>query len=378
MEESRLKSARAYLVYNNRLQPTVEVKINNKFRGAAPAGASTGSKEVKYKNPVRVINLLNKNIFPSYEGEDLRNFEKIDREIKHLKSQIGGNGSIAFSFALFNAYFYFEDVQHATFPLPLGNVIGGGAHHGFTDIQEFLAIPKRAKSFPEAFKILIRIYEEANQTFSKKFCGYNDEGALIIKEKQNKILDKLSEIASRYQAYLGVDFAANSYYDAKTNTYLFEGKKLKPEEYIERVIELIKTYKLWYAEDPVQEKDVEGFKILTKKTKSFITGDDLTVTNPSNVLKFAKDEVIRGVIIKPNQIGTVSEALDSKRIADKYNLLAVISHRSGEADDYTISRLAVMYGFKVIKAGIAQSRIPKLNELMRLWQTIQHPKMSRI
>lgn len=367
----------AYIVYNNRLQKTVEVEINGKYRGAAPSGASKGSAEVKYLSPKAVVKRL-KEVFPKYIGEKIE-FEKLDREIKLLKSKLGGNGSIAFSFALFNASFKLKSDETYEFPYPLGNVIGGGAHHGFTHIQEFLVLPVKAKTFPKAIEIMVAIYKELMEEFTNKFCGFNDEGAMIIKEKEDRILDKIERVALRYSAKIGVDFAATSYYDKKSDSYIINGKKIKSEIYKQYVLDLIKSYHLIYVEDPVHEKDFEGFAEISKKSKkTYVTGDDLTTTNLELLKKAIKYKAITGIIIKPNQIGTITEALEAKALAEKHNILPVLSHRSGEADDYTISRLALAYKFKVIKAGISQSRIPKLNELMRLWYKSEKKKMSKI
>ncbi len=372
-----IKDLNAYIVYNNRLEQMVEVEINKKYRGTSPSGASKGSSEIKYLKATTSIKRL-KEIFPKYIGEKI-DFEKLDREIKLLKTRLGGNGSIAFSFALFNASFKLEENKIYYFPYPLGNVIGGGAHHGFASFQEFLVLPLKAKTFPKAMETMVAIYKDLMEEFYNKFCGFNDEGAMIIKEKEENILDKLEKVALMHGAKIGIDFASNSYYDKKSNSYKIKGKKIKAEEYKQYVIDLIKSYHLIYAEDPLHEKDFEGFAEITKKAKkTYITGDDLTTTNPELLKKAIKHKSITGIIIKPNQIGTITEALETKKIAEKHKILPVLSHRSGEADDYTISHLALAYNFKVIKAGIAQSRIPKLNELMRLWNTIEKKKMSKI
>ena len=176
-----------------------------------------------------------------------------------------------------------------------------------------------------------------------------------------------------------MDFASNSYYKKKTNTYIFEGKRYKREKYIEYIEELIEEYEIIYAEDPLQEKDFDGFRILNTSLKNtIITGDDLTTTNPFLLKEAIKNKSIKGIIIKPNQIGTLIESLEVKEIAEKNKIIPVLSHRSGEGDDNTLSKIAIEYSFPLAKIGVAGIRIVKINELVRLWNSVKKKKMVNI
>jgi len=374
----RIESISARVVYNNRLEEAVEVEINEKYKGISPSGASKGSHEVKYIPARLAVKRINK-ISEKYIGEKLI-FEKIDREIKFLKEKIGGNGSIAFSYALFNANFEVKDDEKYYFPLPLSNVIGGGMHNGNMNIQEILVSPSKAKTFKEAFEINRKIYEELKKILKKKksFLGYNDESAIISKLNDIESLNLVSRIVDKYDAYIGVDFASNSYYNTKTKKYEFLGKKLSTERYYDEIMNLIKEYNLKYAEDPFYEDDFERFSQLREdlKRSCYVVGDDLTTTNPKRLSLAIKERAISGIIVKPNQIGTISESIEVKEMAEKNDILPVISHRSGESDDNTISRVSIKYRFKLAKIGIAGIRIVKINELIRLWDKVYKKKVE--
>ncbi len=373
-----IQNIKARVVYNNRLEESVEVEINEKFRGISPSGASKGSHEVKClpaKLSVRRINTISK----KYIGEKL-NFEKIDRELKFLKEKIGGNGSIAFSYALFNANFAIDPNKKYSFPLPLSNVMGGGVHNGNMSIQEVLVSPSKAKTFKEGFEINRKIFIELMSFLKKKklFLGYNDESAIISKLNDISSLNLVSKIADKYDAHIGLDFASNSYYNPKKRKYLFLGKALNRERYYDEILKLIEDYDIKYVEDPFYENDFDMFHEIREdlKRRCYVVGDDLTTTNPERLSTAIKEKSITGIIIKPNQIGTVSESIDVKEMAEKNNILPVISHRSGESDDSTISRVSIYYGFKLAKIGIAGMRVVKINEFIRLWEKIYKKKVE--
>lgn len=364
---------KAYKVIDNRINYTIEVLVNNKYRGACPSGASTGKAEAKTKDVDESIYLINQ-IAEKYKGEDI-NFDIVDRELKFLKDRIGANGTTALSYAFFNTCLEWDNTKEYKFPLPLANTIGGGKHNGFTSIQEFLILPKKATTFLEAIDKVKVMYNTLKTKMRKRFYGYNDEGAMIIKEKDEKILEVMSNTLTG-EYYYGVDMAASSFYNPKTKKYEFSGKKYTREEFIDIVIELARKYKIYYLEDPLEENDFKGFSEVRRKLrKSIVVGDDLTTTNSNRLKKAIKEKAIKGIIIKPNQIGTIHEAIEAKELAENSNIIPVLSHRSGEVDDYTLSNLAVYYDFKIIKAGIAQSRIPKLNGLIRLWNSLEKKKM---
>lgn len=363
-------------IIDSRTKPTIETEINNSY-GKAPSGASTGEHEAKCFVPDHLQD-LEKHIKDKIEGRNLSQ-EEFDKELEEIDdtedfSRLGAI-AIASSLAFKNA----EGFNHTeSFPYPLSNVIGGGEHGGNTAIQEFLVLPVEAETFPEAVKTNTKIYQELKDRYKTKIRGINDEGALITSMDDEKTLRNLKKVADKHGARIGLDIAANEIYSNGKYIYPALNQRLNPEEQLEFVQKLIDEFDLIYVEDPFHEEDFTKHAELTSKNPEImITGDDLFVTNKDRLAKGIEQEACNSLIVKPNQIGTVTKTKQTVATAQRNNYTPVISHRSGETCDSSISDLALEWETPVIKAGIADIRIAKLNKLIRLWDKKKNPKMNK-
>ncbi|MBW6452006.1 MAG: hypothetical protein K0B02_04750 [DPANN group archaeon] len=370
-----------YKILDSRGNWTLAVEVNN-YIGITPSGASTGTYEAKTIDTEKSVNLVNTKL-QKLVGMPL-NQKIIDNELETIDgtdnfSNLGGNTTTAISMAVYNAIASKTQVGNI-FPYPLGNVFGGGAHGGYTEFQEFLAIPTKSKTIINAIEtneILYHTLKTKLLKIQKGNIGINDEGALTAKLNNIQALDIITDIADDVGCRIGLDIAASEFFDGKTYNYKTSGKKLKPEEQIEFVIELIKKYNLYYVEDPLNELDFEGFKEITKKVgkQCLISGDDLFVTNTKRLEMGLKSA--NAIIIKPNQRGSITRTIETINLAKKNNYTPVISHRSAETTDTTIARLALDYSIPIIKAGVVDMRIVKLNSLIQYWNNSEKPKMTK-
>lgn len=362
-------------IFNSRGEETTESLICSKKNfgiGSAPSGASVSSKEaklIKIDEGIKNFGKLKKKICGEFSQESFDEFLMDNIE------KIGSNLTTSLSFAFFNANRgNFMKKFSGEFPYPLGNVLGGGAHHGKTDIQEILLLPTKAKTISEAIKTNFQIMEEIRVKYKSKFYGLNDEGALIMDFKNEEALEKVALISKKYKARIGIDLAASEIFDGKK--YVYKNRKVSCEEQIEVLAKWIKDYNLYYIEDPFHENDFEGFRELTKRfgNKRLICGDDLFATQSVRLDK----SLANSCIVKPNQVGTVTGALKCIQKAKNLGMVPVVSHRSGETCDSTISNLALLT--KIAKFGISQIRVAKLNELIRLWDAFyslgKKPRMA--
>lgn len=377
-------------ICNSRGEPSVKVSVLTEkglFSSCAPHGASSGKYEAKNLEIEKIEKMFPK-IKKNLVGLET-DFSVMDKKLDKLGgkdfSKIGGNFSIALSQAICNSvsqnnpYILFG--QEKYFPFPLGNVVGGGAHGGGTDIQEFLVMPIKAKTIQEAAETNFEIWHRTERSLKAKglVVGRNDEGALVSRLSDLKTLDLISEIAEDFGARVGLDFAASELYSKKQYIYRKLGKKFSEAEQMDFVIHLIETYKLAYAEDPFQQNDFSSFNGLAKKTKCIICGDDLFASHPERLKKGIKTKAGNAVILKPNQAGTVSKILETAELARKGGFMPVVSHRSGDTCDSFISDLAVGIGAPLIKCGIMGSeRTAKINRLMEIWNCARRPEMARL
>lgn len=396
-------------ISDSRGNPTIEVEAavssrGKKFfgRAAAPSGASRGKYEVVDFPEGGVDAAIAK--LPKIEGAlkklkklDLSSVDSLLHEVDGTTnfSSIGGNTAVAVSMAVAKAVaaaknlplFAALNPRACEFPFPLGNVLGGGKHAGkrAPDIQEFLVVSAGARSVSEAIftnaavhKRVRKLIEQADPTFTG---GKGDEGAWAPNLKNDEALEIVARACEEISAETGVtvrpalDVAASSFYDEKTGAYVYEreGKKRSSGEQIDFIVNLIETFKLVYVEDPLHEEDFDGFAELTRKVggKCLICGDDIFVTNVSRIRKGLEKGSANAVLIKPNQIGTLSDTLEAVKLAKSGGCVPVISHRSGETTDETIAHLAVAWGCPMIKAGVVGGeRIAKLNELIRIWERV--------
>lgn len=391
-----VKRLHARRILDSRGNWTIEAEIESVRghfgAGSAPSGASVGSHEavvIDAEKEVRIANALSSKIkgveFSQKSIDDfLLNFDKTKSF-----SKIGGNTAIAVSFAAYNALSALNrpHVRHVSsgFPYPLGNVFGGGKHGGSMDFQEVLVCPAKAKTFPQAVEKMARTYHEFKAALQKKAgknnaVGINDEGALSAKIPFEKAMDALFPIAEGNGCRVGLDIAASSLWNGKKYAYNALKKSLDSGSQMDFISDLIKTYGFFYVEDPFHEDDFESFSALLKKRggHALICADDLTATNAGRLADAIGKKSINAAIVKPNQIGTVSLAREFTFLAFKNAIMPVVSHRSGETADSTISLLSVNWKVPIIKAGVVDMRVSKLDRLLELWDGCEKPRMNKL
>lgn len=411
--DSVIEDVRLRKIIDSRGNPTVEADIltwNGFGRAAAPSGASTGVNEVASfpEGGVdqvidEVEDLISSEII-GMEAEDLREIDTVLKEIDGTDnfSTIGGNTAVAVSMATAKAaassynlplYKFLGGIMPVSIPYPLGNMINGGAHAGTNapDIQEFLVIPVGASSIIEAMETNInvhrRIKEKIQATDSTFTGGKGDEGGWAPNLTNEQALEiqtsSCSEITDEtgIEVRPGLDVASSEFWDEKEQKYIYEreGVSRTVEEQIDYIADLVDTYKFFYVEDPIQENDFEAFAELTAKSGKdcLICGDDLFVTNPEILAKGIEANAANSLIIKPNQIGTLTDTYNSIQLAKANKYVPVVSHRSGETTDETIAHIAVAFNAPIIKTGAAGGeRIAKLNELVRIEEELPNPKMA--
>jgi len=392
-------------VLDSRGNPTVEVEVELKCgivgRAIVPSGASTGKREALElrdgekrfggKGVLKAVKNVNEILGPQLIGVDALNQVYIDYLLKELdgtenKSKYGANAILGISLAVAKAasaftgmplYRYIGGVNAILLPVPLMNFINGGAHaDNNLDIQEFMIAPVGAPSFKEAVRMGSEIFQTLKKILKKekKSTGLGDEGGVAPDfenhEAAIKVLIKAIEEAG-YSAgkdvLLALDVAASGLYE--DGKYKLEGRSLSSDEIIEYYEALASKYPVFLIEDGMAESDWEGWKKLTKKLNRLIlVGDDVFVTNPEIIKKGIEEGVANAVLIKLNQIGTLTETLSAIELAKKSGYKCVISHRSGETEDTTIADLAVAVNAGFIKTGSVNrsERVAKYNQLIRI------------
>lgn len=397
-----IEEVRARQILNSRGNPTIEVDvytIDGFGRASAPSGASTGRAEaVPFpKGGVKeAVKKVMETIAPEIVGlyaDDQEEIDMILHEIDGTENfeNIGGNTAYAVSLAVADAaadsyglslYQYLGGSMNSSLPYPLGNVIGGGKHAfgRATDIQEFLVLPVGASSFSAAVEANARIHRKLKGILGKMDStftgGKGDEGAWAPNISNDDALEALSKACSEvseemgFECRMGIDVAASSLWNPEKEVYVYErdGIERDTEEQIEYILSLIDRYNLIYVEDPLHEDDYEGFKELTSKAHGcLICGDDLFVTNAKRLEKGISMKSGNAIIIKMNQVGTLTDTWRTTRLAQENGYVPVVSHRSGETEAYHIAHLAVALNAPIIKTGVVGGeRIAKLNELIRI------------
>ena len=410
---SIIEDVMARKIFDSRGHETIEVDIittDGFGRASAPTGASTGKAEIISYPEGGVdtaIAKLEELVVPEIIGMDAEEQNEIDsllHEIDGTESfgNIGGNTVFAISVANAEAaatsydlplFQYLSGYSGNELPYPLGNVLGGGKHvlGKTTDIQEFLVLPLKAQNFTEAAIANTKVHQRIGKFLKKNDSnftgGRGDEGAWapnINNEEALKIVAKACEEISdelNIECRPCLDVAASSFWNPNEGVYVYsmEKKKRDSGEQLEYILHLIERYNLAYVEDPFAENDFESFSELTKKVKNcFICGDDLFVTNSKRLAKGIKMGAGNSIIIKINQIGTISDAWKTTRKAKRHGYLPVMSHRSGETTGSHIAHLAVGFSCPMIKTGVLHGeRIAKINELIRIEESLgNRAKMS--
>ena len=407
----KITAVKGRVVYNSRGSKTVEVDItaNDKFVGrvCAPSGASVGSYEATSfpkGGPEESIKILDKNAnkFIGLNPSDIRGIQeilkKIDKSTKYNK--IGGNLVFAITIAATEAaakatgqplykilaeilsHMEYLHTSEYRFPLPLGNILGGGVHAGpgTPDIQEILVCATGANTIEDAVKTNLDVHSELRSVLegvdSEFTNGRGDEGGWAPKLGNEKALEVSAKACERLgftlgrEVSLGVDFASSTQWDKTKQKYVYDraGFENDPGEQIDYTAQLIKKYKLVYAEDAVHEESFEGMAKLTDMCpRTMITGDDLTVTNTYILEDAIRKKSCNAAILKVNQAGGLYDALRFATKATKNDISLITSHRSGESNDAHISHIALATGSIMLKAGIVGGeRVAKINELLRI------------
>jgi len=406
--ETIIKDVMARKVFNSRGSPTIEVQVTTEEGygvAIAPSGASTGLNEAPSypKGGIdEAINLIRVLISSKLRGEDANEQDRIDRLLRDIDGTDnfparGGNTSIAISMAAAKAaasaqglhlFQKFNETTHYIFPFPLGNVIGGGKHAGRNtpDIQEFLSLPTRVESFYEAVRANIKVHQLVRKKIDKidlTFTGgKGDEGAWAPNLNNLKAIEILSNVCEEISNELGItirtglDVASSSFWDFKKGLYVYIKDNVTRDsgEQIEYIIDLINTYHLAYVEDPVHEEDFEGFSEITKNTKNcLICGDDLFTTNVKRLSIGIERKAGNAIIIKPNQVGTLTDTYEAVKLANKSGYVTIASHRSGESCDPYLAHIALAFSCPIIKLGITGGeRMSKINELIRIEDSLKN------
>lgn len=407
-------------IIDSRGNPTVEAEVHLEggFVGlaAAPSGASTGSREALElrdgdktrflgKGVLKAVSAVNNEIAQALIGKDASNQAEIDRLMIELdgtenKSKFGANAILAVSLANAKAaaasvglplYAYIAEINGTSgvysMPLPMMNIINGGEHaDNNIDIQEFMIQPVGAKSFKEALRIGAEVFHNLAKVLKKRglSTAVGDEGGFAPNLNSNaEALECIKEAVTNAGYELGkdvtlaLDCAASEFYNKETGNYELKGenKTFTSEEFTHYLENLCKEYPIVSIEDGQNESDVAGFAYQTKVLgdKVQLVGDDLFVTNTKILQKGIENGIANSILIKFNQIGTLTETLEAIKMAKEAGYTTIISHRSGETEDATIADLAVGVAAGQIKTGsLSRSdRIAKYNQLLRIEESLQ-------
>ena len=406
MTDTTIQSLRAREILDSRGNPTVEVDVtlaDGSFaRAAVPSGASTGAFEAaelrdggaRYlgKGVQHAVDNVIQKIAPSVIGLDACDQRAVDTKMIELdatvnKSSLGANAILGVSLAVAKAaaqskklpfYSFIGGANANLLPVPMMNILNGGAHADTNvDIQEFMIAPIGAPSFKEALRHGAEIYHNLKSVLKKRglATSIGDEGGFAPNLESNRAaLDLIIEAIEKAGFKVGTDIAlamdvaATEFY--KDGAYEFEGSQLSASEMIAYYKSLVDSYPLVSIEDPLSEDDWDGWKAITTElgSKVQLVGDDLFVTNPTRLARGIESQTANALLVKVNQIGTLTETLDAVAMAHKAGYRSMMSHRSGETEDTTIADLAVAAQCGQIKTGAParSERVAKYNQLLRI------------
>ena len=406
-------------ILDSRGNPTVEVEVEldggARGRAAVPSGASTGEREAvelrdgdkkRYlgKGVLKAVKAVNNELAAEVLGEDALDQALVDSLMIELdgtpnKQRLGANAILAVSMAVAKAaaeatgqplYRYVGGANARTLPVPFMNIINGGAHADNTlDPQEFMIVPHGAPTFAEALRMGVEVFHTLKGILKKKglATSVGDEGGFAPDLKSSEealetILEAIKGAGFKAgaQISLALDVAASELHEGKKYVFKKSGGAVKTSEQMVAMYEKwVKDYPIVSIEDGVGEKDWAGWKLLTQAlgTKVQLVGDDLFVTNPEILARGIEEDIANSVLVKVNQIGTLTETLDCVAMAGRAGYTCMMSHRSGETEDVTIADLAVATNCGQIKTGSASrtDRVAKYNQLLRIEEEID--PMSR-
>ncbi len=404
-------STHAREILDSRGNPTVEVEVELECgavgRAAVPSGASTGEREAvelrdgdkkRYggKGVTKAVTNVNEVIAPEIEGLDATDQVGIDKLLCQLdgtanKGNLGANAILGVSLAVARAsaqalglslYRYIGGTNARVLPVPMMNILNGGAHaDNNVDIQEFMIMPFGAETFREALRIGAEVFHTLKKVLHDRglATGVGDEGGFAPNLESNEqaiqvIIEAIEKAGYEpgKDVYLALDAAASSFYDADKGRYVLqaEGAEKTSEEMIDFYAPLIEKYPIRSLEDGLDENDWDGWKKLTAALgeKVQLVGDDLFVTNTSLLRRGIEEGCANSILIKVNQIGTLTETLEAIELAHTHAMTTVVSHRSGETEDTTIADIAVAMNTGQIKTGslCRSERVCKYNQLLRI------------
>lgn len=410
---AKIKSVLSREIFDSRGNPTVEAHIvlNNGMSATAsvPSGASTGTREAvelrdgdkKRFNGTGVLNAvenINKIIAPAITGKDSSDQKKIDSLMIELdgtenKSRLGANAILAVSIAVAKVSAYNECLpifkylggnKASLLPLPFLNVLNGGKHaDNNVDIQEFMIVPCGAPTFREAFRYAVETYHSLKSVLKSKkhYTSVGDEGGFAPNLKSNEEAVELIITGIEKAGYkpgkdiaIALDPASSEFYENNKYVMKADKRKLSSKEMVSYYKKLVSNYPIVSIEDGLAENDWNGWQILTKELgkKVQLVGDDIFVTNKKILAEGIKQGVGNSVLIKLNQIGTVSETLETVELAKKKGYTCMFSHRSGETEDSFLADIAVATGCGQIKTGAParSERVAKYNQLIRIEESL--------
>lgn len=409
---AQIAKVHARQVLDSRGNPTVEVDVitsnGSLGRAIVPSGASTGKHEAvelrdgdkkKYlgKGTLKAVANINSKMAKELEGLNVFEQNAIDHIMNLMdgtknKGKLGANAILGVSMAVAKAaaeelgmplYRYVGGVNANTLPVPLMNILNGGAHaDNKIDFQEFMIVPTGADTFSEALRMGVEVFHNLKSVLKKKGYSTNvgDEGGFApeIGSNEEAIETVLAAIeAAGYKPgkdiYIAMDAASTEFYDEKAKVYHFHkssGKKLKSDEMVDYWATWCKKYPIVSIEDGMAEDDWKGWKLMTEKLgdKIQLVGDDLFVTNVDRLQRGIDENTANSILVKVNQIGSLTETINAVSLAQRNGYTSVMSHRSGETEDVTIADLAVALNCGQIKTGSASrtDRIAKYNQLIRI------------
>ena len=408
---SYIEKIHARQILDSRGNPTVEVDVLTSngvsSRAAVPSGASTGIHEAveirdedqtKYlgKGVLKAVNNVNNVINNALKGLSVNNQNEIDKKLLDLdgtknKSNLGANAILGTSLAIakaaamesnFGLYKYIGGLDAVTMPVPMMNILNGGSHaDNKIDIQEFMVMPFGASSFSEGLRWGTEIFHHLKAVLKEKGFSTNvgDEGGFAPNLSSNEeaieyvilAIEKAGFVPGD-DVYIALDAAASEFYNSETDTYFFEStsEELTSEQLVDFWKDWSERYPIISIEDGLAEDDWSAWKSLTDKIgdKVQLVGDDLFVTNTERLQRGINEGIANSILIKVNQIGSLSETIDAVNLATKNGYTSVMSHRSGETEDHTIADLAVALNTGQIKTGSASrsDRMSKYNQLLRI------------
>jgi enolase len=410
--KTKIQAITAREVIDSRGNPTLEADVlleGGAFGSAmVPSGASTGihealelrdgdAKRFGGKGVLKAVANVKEKIAPALKGKDAGDTRAVDKVMLELdgtpnKKNLGANAILGVSLAAARAaaaahgqplYRWLGGEKAHVLPVPMANILNGGAHSDAPiDFQEFMVIPRGLPSFREAIRCGAEIFATLKKILHDKKLGtaVGDEGGFAPRlESTEAALEVMAQATEKAgyslgkQVFFALDVASSEFYDSKTKEYVFkksDQRRLKATELVDFYAQLQKKYPIVSIEDGTAEEDWDGWKILTQKmgAKTQLVGDDLFVTNVEFLKKGIQEKVANSILVKVNQIGSLSETLDAIELARSAKYTAVISHRSGETEDSTIADLAVATNAGQIKTGSfsRSDRLAKYNRLLRI------------